>query len=146
VATFLLGIGWRAHQPIAGRPLLYDATQLLFAFLAVASMTVLFDAIEKGLVAIPDMRVAGNGSTSAMLHWYQDRVTGTLPRPWMFSAPLMVYRGAMLLWSLWLALASLTWARWVWQCLRAEGWWQQPPRPPIAAPAVVGTPDDSKEP
>jgi hypothetical protein len=140
VATFLLGVGWRAHHPISGKPALYDASQLLLAFLAVASVTVLFNAIEQGLVSTPDMRVAGYGSTGAVLRWYQDRAAQTLPRPWMLSAPLMVYRGAMLLWSLWLALASLAWARWIWRCLRAEGLWQ-PLRPPIVG--VARTPDES---
>jgi hypothetical protein len=140
VATFLLAVGWRADHRIAGRPLLYDLSQLAFVLLAMASATVLFDAIPKGLVAAPDMRVAGNGSTPSLLHWYQDRVSRTLPRPWMFSAPVMVYRGAMLLWSLWLALASLTWARWLWRCLRADGWWQ--PLRQVVAPVVSRTPDD----
>ncbi len=137
VALFLLGIGWRARHPIAGRPLVYDLTQLAIAGLAMASVSILFSAIEQGLVSQPDMRVVGNGSTSAMLRWYQDRAGAILPRPWIFSAPLLIYRGAMLLWSLWLALASLGWARWVWQCVRAEGWWQ-PARPKITTALTTG--------
>jgi len=133
VALFLLGIGWRARHPIADRPLLYDFTQLLILGLAVASVSILFGAIEQGLVSQPDMRVVGNGSTSALLRWYQDRAGAILPRPWLLSTPLMIYRGAMLVWSLWLALASLRWARWVWQAVRAEGWWQ-PLRPKVQAP------------
>jgi hypothetical protein len=144
VATFFLWIGWRDRHVMTGRPLLYDATQVVIALLAVASVTVLFQAIQEGLVSTPDMRVAGNGSTTEVLRWYQDRAGQTLPRPWMFSAPLMVYRGAMLLWSLWLAVASLAWARWIWRCLRAEGLWQ-PLRPRIA-PAVARPADDFEEP
>jgi hypothetical protein len=146
VAAFLLGLGWRARHPIAGRPLLYDLTQLIIAALAVASVSILFSGIEAGLVSQPDMRVMGNGSTSALLRWYQDRAGQILPRPAVFSAPLMVYRGVMLLWSLWLAVASLAWARWVWRCLRAEGWWQpvrakrEPPLPvlPTGEPQPEG--------
>src|SRR6185312_16905513 len=26
-------------------------------------------------------------------------------------------------WSLWLALAGMGWARWVWRCARQHGWW-----------------------
>jgi len=143
VAAFLLGLGWRARHPIAGRALLYDASQLAIAVLAMASVTILFKAIEEGLVSLPDMRVVGNGSSSALLAWYQDRAGALLPRPWLFSTPLMVYRGAMLAWSLWLALAALTWARWVWRCVRAEGWWQ-PLWPKVQPPAVAppsGEPD-----
>ena len=144
VAAFLLGLGWRARHPIAGRPLLYDLTQLIIAVLTVASISILFSGIEEGLVSQPDMRVVGNGLTSALLRWYQDRAGQILPRPTVFSAPLMVYRSVMLLWSLWLAVASLAWARWVWQCFRAEGWWQ-PVRPKIAPPPIV-LPTEEPEP
>jgi hypothetical protein len=144
VAAFLLGLGWRARHPLAGRPLLYDASQLAIALLAVASVTVLFGAIEQGLVSLPDMRVVGNDSSSALLRWYQDRAGQLLPRPWMFSAPLMVYRGAMLAWSLWLALAALAWARWVWRCARAEGWWQ--PLAPKVVAAAPAPPTDEPDP
>jgi hypothetical protein len=82
------------------------------------------------------MRVVGNDSSSALLRWYQDRAGQFLPRPWMLSAPLMVYRGAMLAWSLWLALAALTWARWAWRCARGEGWWQPLSPKVVAAPAA----------
>ncbi len=136
VAAFLLGIGWRARHPIIARPWVYDLSQLAIALLAVASVTVLFGAIEQGLVSLPDMRVVGNDSSSALLRWYQDRSGQLLPRPWMFSAPLMVYRGAMLAWSLWLALAALTWARWVWRCARGDGWWQPLSPKVVAAPAA----------
>jgi hypothetical protein len=64
----------------------------------------------------------------------------------MLSAPLMVYRGAMLAWSLWLALACLRWSRWVWGCLREHGWWR-PLRirhvSPDAAAPPAAVPDDS---
>lgn len=144
VALFLLALGWRAQHPIAGRAALYDLSQLAFVGLAVASVAILFGAIEQGLVSHPDMRVVGNGSNDQLLRWYRDRSGKLLPRPWILSAPLMVYRGAMLAWSLWLALACLRWARWVWSCLREGGWWRplraRPAAPAAAAPATEPPP------
>ena len=133
VGLFLLAMGWRARHPIAGRAVLYDLSQIVFVGLTVAAVAILFGAIEQGLVSHPDMRVVGNGSNDQLLRWYQDRTGPLLPRPWILSAPLMMYRGAMLAWSLWLALACLRWSRWVWSCLREHGWWR-PLRVPRAAP------------
>jgi hypothetical protein len=140
VALFLLALGWRAQHPIAGPPILYDLSQLAFVGLAVTSVAILFGAIEQGLVSHPDMRVVGNGSSDGLLRWYQDRSGPGLPRPWILSAPLMVYRGAMLAWSLWLALACLRWARWVWSCLRAGGWWRPVGLGRALAPSAPTTP------
>jgi hypothetical protein len=83
------------------------------------------------------------------LIWFADRVSGPLPQPWVVSAPLLVYRLAMLAWSLWLALAVIRWARWIWGCFSERGIWRPvfrkkpaaaapppPAAPPPAAPAV----------
>jgi hypothetical protein len=148
VALFLLALGWRARNPIAaGRPILFDLSQIAFVGLTIAAVAILFGAIEQGLVSHPDMRVVGNGSRDQLLRWYQDRTEPLLPRPWILSAPLMVYRGAMLAWSLWLALACLRWARWVWTCLREHGWWRPLRARPAAAeaPPVPSTPSEPPE-
>jgi len=146
VALFLLALGWRARNPLVGRAIVYDLSQIALVGFTLASVAILFGAIEQGLVSHPDMRVVGNGSYDRLLKWYQDRTGPLLPRPWMLSAPLMVYRGAMLAWSLWLALACLRWSRWVWGCLREHGWWR-PLRirhvSPDAAAPPAAVPDDS---
>ncbi len=148
VALFLLALGWRARNPIvAGRAILFDLSQIAFVGLTIAAVAILFGAIEQGLVSHPDMRVVGNGSHDQLLRWYQDRTEPLLPRPWILSAPLMVYRGAMLAWSLWLALACLRWARWVWTCLREHGWWRplRARRAAAEAPAVPSGAGPPKE-
>jgi hypothetical protein len=65
-----------------------------------------------------------------MLNWTQDRIATVLPRPWVVSLPVWVYRCLMLAWSLWLALSLLAWLKWGWQCYAKDGLWRKkPPKP-----------------
>jgi hypothetical protein len=74
-----------------------------------------------------------------MLNWYQDRFSATAPidATWVISAPVWVYRLAMLLWALWLAASVLRWLKWAWECFSAGGYWygrravQQPDAPSV---------------
>ena len=68
-----------------------------------------------------------------MLRWFQDRTVSGLPRGWVLSVPMIVYRGAMLAWSLWLALALLGWLRWAWTAFTTGGAWKRS-HPPLPAP------------
>ena len=72
---------------------------------------------------------ASNGSSASLLHWYKDRTGGRLPRAWVFSLPLGVYRLAMLAWALWLAHALLGWLKWGWECFSTGGLWKRAPKP-----------------
>ncbi|MDZ7622451.1 MAG: hypothetical protein U5O69_08905 [Candidatus Competibacteraceae bacterium] len=76
------------------------------------------------MLGTPDMQVAGQGSSAWQLHWYQDRLEGPLPTAWVIFAPLLIYRGLMLAWALWLALALLEWLIWGWSCFSAGGIWR----------------------
>ncbi len=108
--------------------------QISLGVLTLVALVGLFAAIQKGLLGVPEMQIAGNGSYGGSLQWYQDRAGETLPRPWAFSLPLMVYRLAMLAWALWLAQALLSWLRWGWGCFTSGGLWR-PWRKKIEAPA-----------
>jgi hypothetical protein len=86
------------------------------------------------------MQVAGNGSSSELLRWYLDRSEGLLPQPWVLSVPLLVYRGVMLAWALWLAVALTRWTRWGWACFSDGEFWRgrrPPPGPPVQEPIDV---------
>ena len=62
----------------------------------------------------------------------------------MVSVPLLVYRLFMLAWALWLALALLRWARWIWDCFTQGGLWRSWPR---RMPPALPTPyPDANEP
>jgi len=83
------------------------------------------------------MHVTGNGSSSSMLRGYQDRSAGAPVRPWVISVPLLLYRLAMLLWSLWLSVAMLAWLRWGWGCFSEGGIWRRIRKAKSPAPPIV---------
>jgi hypothetical protein len=60
------------------------------------------------------MFIEGNGSSADLLKWTVARVEGALPQPGWVSVSVWWYRGAMLVWALWLAMALLRWLRWAW--------------------------------
>ena len=138
VALWFFALGARRARGGAANAAWFDLMQLVLAGLTLVALAGLFWSIQRGLLGAPQMQIAGNGSHAGMLRWYVDRAEPALPRPWVLSAPLLLYRLAMLAWSLWLAVALLRWARWGWECFSEGGVWRaiRPPRPaPPPAPA-----------
>ncbi|MBI4345702.1 MAG: hypothetical protein HY553_02530 [Elusimicrobia bacterium] len=129
VVAWFLAMDLRGRRPFE-RARDFDAYQLFLAFLTLVAAVSLFDAIRHGLLGMPDMQIAGNHSYGSQLEWYQDRSGSTLPRAWVFSVPLWVYRLAMLAWALWLAGSLVRWARWAWTSFANQGLWK-PLRPKI---------------
>jgi hypothetical protein len=123
VAGWFLAVGLRALHPPAGRRE-FNAAQVFLAFYTAVAAALLFSAIKHGLLGSPQMQIAGNGSGAGALRWYVDRAGETTPRPWVFSVPLYVYRGAMLVWALWLADSLMTWSRWAWKSYSDGGLWR----------------------
>ena len=123
VAGWLLALAWRGEHGVAVRGRWFDLVQLALAIWTLAALAVLLYSIQQGLLGLPEMQVAGHGSTAHELRWYQDRAEATLPRSGVLSVPLLAYRAVMLAWALWLALALLRWLRWGWaQFSRGELW------------------------
>lgn len=127
IAGWLVWLGWRGKNPSEDARS-FDVQQIFLAGLTAAALVCLFHAITHGLLGVPDMQIAGNGSTRESLAWYRDRAGNELPRAWMFSVPLWVYRAAMLAWALWLASSLLGWLKWGWGCFSAGGFWKELPR------------------
>jgi len=126
VAGWILALGARSRlSPSTPWPA-FNLTQIALAAWTLASLAGLYLSIQKGLLGIPDMQIAGNGSTASQLHWMQDRIGPTMPRPRVLFLPLYVYRILMLLWALWLAQALLRWLRWGWSCFSEGGLWKKP--------------------
>ena len=141
IAAWLFGLGWRREKGAAASDLGFDAYQILLVITSVAALSGLFWSITNGLLGLPEMQIAGNGSTPYDLKWYQDRAADALPRPWVLSVPLLVYRLAMLSWALWLAQALLRWLKWGWGCFTEGGPWRPlrrkgPAPPPLATPPL----------
>lgn len=82
-------------------------------------------AIPMGLLSNPEMKVAGNGSSSHFYNYYQDIVGESegFPTVTVISVPLLAYRAVMLLWSLWLSTQLIKWAGWAWGCFTEKASW-----------------------
>ena len=101
----------------------FNAVQILLVIFTLIAFAAIIFAVQHGLLGHPDMLIAGNGSGSYLLRWYQDRVLTLLPQPVIVSIPIMAYRILMLLWALWLAFNLLKWTKWGWQCFTTEKGW-----------------------
>jgi hypothetical protein len=136
VAAWLLALGARTRVRSDLAPLRFDALQIALVLLTLLALGALSNAVRQGLLGLPEMQIAGNGSTASALFWYQDRSDASLPRAFVLSVPLWVYRFLMLAWALWLAFALLRWLRWGWDCFTTGGLWK-PRKPRIASPPAV---------
>jgi len=132
LVSAFLAVAWlpafglrREHYPREGW-LWFSLLQVALLVLFAAGMFCLYAAVEQGLLGLPDMQIAGNGSSNSTLIWTQDRIDGVLPRPKVLSVPLYVYRGLMLAWALWLAASLLKWMRWAFNCWSEGGMLRRP--------------------
>jgi hypothetical protein len=147
IAASLVIVGWLLALGLRRRPprnkWVFDLMQLALSFWTLVALGLLFWAIQHGLLGRPEMQIAGNDSFPGHLVWYQDRTTGALPQPWVFSVPILYYRLAMLGWALWLAAALVRWLRWGWDNFSEGGVWmplRRPKAPATEAPGPDRTP------
>ncbi|MDD5410177.1 MAG: hypothetical protein PHF31_01980 [Methylobacter sp.] len=124
VIAWLMLLGWRKIQPVAGSRY-FNVLQIVIGALSLFSLSMLFLAVEQGLLGSPEMQITGNQSSAFNLNWYQDRSSPLLPTATLISVPLIVYRLLMLAWSLWLAVSLLNWLKWGWGCFSSNGLWNK---------------------
>jgi hypothetical protein len=115
----------------------FDLVQVGLVFATIVMLGVLFNVVAGSLLGQPDMQVIGNGSSAYRLQWTQDRLASELPTATIISVPLMVYRGLMLMWALWLAWSLLNWLRWGWGAWSQGGVWRSREPKAQADPADV---------
>ncbi|MBV9949748.1 MAG: hypothetical protein JOZ69_23100 [Myxococcales bacterium] len=144
---WLLALGWRSRDEARGlSPLWFDLRQCALALWTLVALGILAVSLYQGLLGAPEMQVRGNGSDAHTLRWFVDRSAASLPRVWIVSVPILLYRTAMLSWALWIALALLGWLRWGWAAMATGGLWRRrpravpPPSPPPAPPAGPAPP------
>ena len=142
VAGWFAVLAARRRFGAALPPVRFNLAQLVLVLWTLAALAALIGAIHSGLLGYPEMLIRGNGSDAAHLVWYQDRVSGELPRAWIVSVPLYVYRLLMLAWALWLARSVIGWARWAWSAYAEGGYWKAVPRrAPRAKERARGAPE-----
>ena len=151
VVVWLIIIGLRAKHDTAITRLggtTFNLAQIALAAITVLALAVLVSAVPKGLLGLPDMHVAGNGSTAWVLRWFADQAKEVLPQAGVFSVSLWFYKVAMLAWALWLANALIGWLRWGFDAWTRGGYWrksgpkQSAPPPVPFNPAVDTMHDD----
>ena len=139
VVAWLHVLAWREQSDL-GR-WAFNARQVVIVGVTVVTAFVLLAVVRQGLLGPPDMQVSGNQSTSSELRWFTDRSEPILASPLVVSAPMFVYRIAMLGWALWLALSIVRWLRWGFGAFGKEGFWRSRPPPPVLlSPPVQSSP------
>lgn len=139
ITAWLLALGWRGQWQQRPKDSRFSALQTGLVLLSFVAILSLLATIPYGLLASPDMHIIGNSSSAYQLKWYQDLTDGALEQAWVISLPMWSYRLAMLAWSLWMALALVSWLKWGWQQLNHLGFWPEkiPPKSdskdPVAA-------------
>jgi hypothetical protein len=137
VFGWLLFIGWREKTPELTSGW-FNLRQLALVGVTGVALIILGTSVYAGLLGQPEMQVRGNGSSASMLRWFMDRTASQYPTAWVLSVPMLVYRGAMLAWSLWMALSLLSWLKWGWKAFATGGLWSTPKKtpPPVAPPPL----------
>ncbi len=126
IAGWFLIMGIRKGSfPVRGN-ILFNLSQLVLVIWFISAMIGIWFSIKRGLLGIPDMQIAGNGSTDFLLHWTQDRISSLMPECGVLSLNIYVFKGLMLLWALWLSYSLiLKWLPWAWGCFNDGGIWKK---------------------
>jgi hypothetical protein len=122
---FAFALRERFGAPIAARygDGVFNPVQIGLIIWTLIAAGQLLDTVRVGLLGFPNLMIQGNGSDSRHLYWYADRFADAAASVWVVSIPVLLYRGLMLLWALWLAASLLKWIRWAWQCFGSGGYW-----------------------
>ena len=132
---------WRENLSPTNLKSGYNLTQIFLVILTFLFLSGLITTITQGLLGTPQMQISQpyiprslndsaqsllasfNPTPSLELTWYQDIAQSELPKAWVLSLPMVVYRIFMLLWALWLAFSVITWLKWGWHSFSKNGLW-----------------------
>ena len=147
VVIWLILLGLRARHDATVTKLgdaRFNLLQALLAAVTVLALAMLVSAVPKGLLGLPDMHVAGNGSTAWELNWFADQTKDVLPQAGVFTVSLWFYKIAMLAWALWLANALIGWLRWGFDAWTKGGYWKKRERKAATRPQLPDAPNTSQ--
>lgn len=145
VGWFLL-MAQRTREPELSANV-FNLRQIFLVMYTLPALVCLFVAVHRGLLLAPDMNLSGGSPSS--LSFYADRVAHVLPEAGVLSLPMWAYRVVMLVWSLWLALRIVGWAKFAWTAFREGGAWKtvvMPPQAPYMPVPASGAPVDPSVP
>lgn len=114
---------WRQERPLQQAPA-FNLIQLSIVFWTLLTLGVWYAAVHSNLLLDVDMQVQGNESYNHMLRWYVDRVDGKLPEAGALTVPLLIWRGAMFAWVLWMVSSLIKWLPWAWRSFSTQGLWR----------------------
>ena len=128
VVVWMMAIRWREglNVQVVGKGK-FKVLQTALMGLSLVAVFGLVLAIPYGLLASPDMRIAGAGQSFGTLSWFTDQSPNLLPSAWVLSVSLWWYKTAMLAWALWLAFALTRWLPFAWRALNVGAFWDVTP-------------------
>ena len=109
----------------------FNFVQLGLGVLSVVALVCLLLAVRAGLAGMPNLGIAGYGSTAQELRWFADRTAGPLPPAGAVTLPLWLFRLGMAGWTVWLAATLPRLVRWAWSCFTAGGIWRREEEPEL---------------
>lgn len=128
VVIWFVAMSWREATPELSW-WSFDLRQLVLVGLTLGMVGILYGAVHVNLLVDVDMQVRGYNSSQSLLRWYTDRIDGATPSAGIISVPLLVWRGLMLVWALWMVSTLLRWIPWGWRRFGAQGFWRPVPKP-----------------
>lgn len=138
VVLWLLALVFREQKPF-GHWALFNLYQLMLIGLTLGMLGVLYGAVHVNLLFDVDMQVQGALSDNNQLRWVAGRTEGELPNAGVFSMPMLVWRGLMLVWAMWMTSQLVRWLRWGWKSFGTAGLWRKMPRVQVTGPSLETT-------
>jgi hypothetical protein len=123
--------GWKPGEQL-GRLRFNTVQAALAVFTFVTILTLVFSGIRNGLLAYPDMHIAGGSGLGGGYTWFQDQTAGVLESPSIFSVPMWVYRALFFAWASWMAFALVRWLRWAFNSWKSDGLWRAERATPLS--------------
>ncbi len=145
VVGWLIAFHFRAQAAPDMKKRSFNAMQAGLAFLTFLALGSLIAAISQGLLGHPDMNIAGNGSGSGILRWYQDMSIEKVPQSGIVSIPMIHYRLAMLAWALWISFSLIKILKWGWGNYSKPALWHNVPKKNKPGKKINVIKDDSKD-